>query len=67
MDEGGNATFTVTADPAPATDLTVAWTVAQSGEYLAAPGAGSRTATLAAGATSTRTLRGHGGRCGGRG
>ena len=52
VDEGGNATFTVTADPAPATDLSIAWTVAQSGEYLAAPGAGSRTATLAAGATS---------------
>ena len=52
VDEGGNATFTVTADPAPATDLTVTWTVAQSGEYLDAPGAGSRTATLTAGATS---------------
>ena len=52
VDEGGNATFTVTADPAPATDLTVTWTVAQSGEYLDAPGAGSRTVTLAAGATS---------------
>ncbi len=53
VDEGGNATFTVTADPAPATDLTIAWTVAQSGDYLAAPGAGSRTVVLAAGATST--------------
>ena len=52
VDEGGNATFTVTADPAPATDLTIAWTVAQSGEYLAAPGAGSRTETLKAGKTS---------------
>ena len=52
VDEGGNATFTVTADPAPQSDLTIAWTVAQSGEYLAAPGAGSRTTTLAAGATS---------------
>ena len=52
MDEGGNATFTVTADPAPATDLTVTWTVAQSGEYLDAPGAGSRTVVLAAGTTS---------------
>ena len=52
VDEGGNATFTVTADPAPATDLTIAWTVAQSGDYLAAPGAGSRTVTLTAGATS---------------
>ena len=53
VDEGGNATFTVTADPAPSADLTVTWTVAQSGEYLDAPGAGSRTVTLAAGATST--------------
>ncbi len=53
VDEGGHATFTVTADPAPATDLTVTYTVAQSGEYLAAPGAGSRTVTLTAGATST--------------
>ena len=52
VDEGGNATFTVTADPAPATDLTIAWTVAQSGEYLDAPGAGSRTVVLAAGTTS---------------
>ena len=53
VDEGGNATFTVTADPAPATDLTIAWTVAQSGDYLAAPGAGSRTVVLTAGTTST--------------
>ena len=53
VDEGGNATFTVTADPAPATDLTITWTVAQSGEYLAAPGAGSRTVVLTAGTTST--------------
>ena len=52
VDEGGNATFTITADPAPQSDLTVTWAVAQSGAYLAAPGAGSRTATLAAGATS---------------
>ena len=52
VDEGGNATFTVTADPAPQSDLTIAWTVAQSGEYLDAPGAGSRTVVLAAGKTS---------------
>ncbi len=52
VDEGGNATFTVTADPAPSADLTIAWTVAQSGEYLAAPGAGQRTVVLTAGATS---------------
>ena len=53
VDEGGNATFTVTADPAPQSDLTIAWTVAQSGDYLATPGAGSRTVTLAAGTAST--------------
>ncbi len=50
--EGGSATFTITADPAPSSDLTIAYSVAQSGEYLAAPGAGARTVTLAAGATS---------------
>ena len=53
VDEGGHADFTVTADPAPQSDLTVTWTVAQSGEYLDAPGAGSRTVTLKAGTTST--------------
>ncbi len=52
VDEGGQATFTLTANPAPGSDLTVPYTVAQSGEYLDAPGAGSRTATLAAGTTS---------------
>ena len=52
VDEGGTATFTVTADPAPQSDLTIAWTVAQSGDYLAAPGAGSRTVVLTAGAAS---------------
>ena len=53
--EGGAATFTVTADPAPATDLTIAYNVTGTGDFLATPGAGARTATLAAGAT-TATL-----------
>ncbi len=53
VDEGSNASFTITADPAPSSDLTIAYSVAQSGEYLAAPGAGARTTTLAAGTTST--------------
>ena len=52
VNEGGNASFTITADPAPQSDLTIAYTVAQSGEYLDAPGAGSRTVTLAAGTAS---------------
>ncbi len=52
VDEGSNATFTLTANPAPATDLTVGFTVSQSGDYLDAPGSGQRTVTLSAGATS---------------
>ncbi len=57
VDEGGNAVFTVHADAAPAADLTVELTVAQTGDVLGAPGAGSRQLTLAAGATSaTLTL-----------
>ena len=57
VDEGGNAVFTVHADAAPAADLTVGLTVAQTGDVLSAPGAGSRQLTLAAGTTSaTLTL-----------
>ncbi len=52
VDEGGQATFTLTANPAPGSDLTVPYTVAQSGEYLDTPGAGHRTVVLTAGATS---------------
>ena len=52
VDEGGDAVFTVHADPAPAADLTVAFTVAQDGDWLAALEPASRTLTLAAGATS---------------
>ena len=55
VDEGGNAEFTITASAAPEADLTVAMTVAQTGDYLDVPGAGRRTVTLAAGAT-TATL-----------
>ena len=53
--EGGNAEFTITADPAPVAGLTVNVTVGQTGDYLDAPGAGRRTVTFAAGAT-TATL-----------
>ena len=53
VDEGGSASFTIHADAAPSADLTVDVTVAQTGDYLDAPGAGSRTVTLTAGATST--------------
>ncbi len=51
--EGGAAGFTVTADPAPSGDLTIAYSVTETGDHLAAPGAGSRTAVLTAGTAST--------------
>ncbi|WP_419926238.1 choice-of-anchor R domain-containing protein [Candidatus Poriferisocius sp.] len=47
--EGDPATFTVTADAAPAADLAVTVTVAASGDYGVA--AGARTVTIPAGAT----------------
>ncbi len=52
VDEGSGASFTVHADSAPGADVTVNVSVAQSGDYLDAPGAGTRTVTLAAGATT---------------
>ena len=51
--EGEAASFTVTADPAPSSDITIAYSVTETGDFLDAPGAGSRTVTLAAGTTST--------------
>ncbi len=52
VDEGASASFTIHADPAPASDVTVSVTVAQSGDWLDSPGAGTRAVTLAAGATT---------------
>ena len=52
VDEGASASFTIHADAAPAADLTVSVSVAQSGDWLDSPGAGTRTVTLAAGATT---------------
>ncbi len=42
--EGGNATFTITADPAPAADLDVTVSVSQTGDFGIAPGL--QTATI---------------------
>ena len=50
--EGDNAVFTVEANPAPQSDLTVEFSVSQDGEWLSTPGAGARTLTLTAGTTS---------------
>ena len=50
--EGTPAGFTLTAAPAPAADLSVSVTVAQSGDFADAPVLGARTVTIAAGAAS---------------
>ncbi len=52
--EGGTASFTITARPAPAADLDVTVTVSQSGDYGAATGA--RTLTIPATGSATLTV-----------
>ncbi|WP_420608745.1 PEP/pyruvate-binding domain-containing protein [Candidatus Poriferisodalis sp.] len=52
--EGGDATFTVTADPAPTAALTVDVTVAQVGDFGVSPG--SRTVTVPTGGSVTLTV-----------
>ena len=52
VEEGTGASFMIHADAAPAADLTVSVAVAQSGDWLDSPGAGTRAVTLAAGATT---------------
>ncbi|MCY3948563.1 MAG: S8 family serine peptidase, partial [Acidimicrobiaceae bacterium] len=44
--EGGSASFTVTADPAPTAPLAVSVTVAQTGDYAAAGTTGVKTVTI---------------------
>ncbi len=50
--EGGTASFTVGASPAPAAELAVSLTVSQQGSYVASNNLGAATVTLAANATS---------------
>ena len=52
--EGGNARFTVTADPAPVTPLTVSLGVSQSGDYGVSTG--SRTVTVPTSGSATVTV-----------
>ncbi len=52
--EGGDAAFTLTADPAPASDLTVTVTVAVEGEYGVT--AGKRTVTVPVSGSAVLTL-----------
>ena len=50
--EGAPAGFTLTAAPGPASDLAVAVSIAQSGEFAEAAALGARTVTIPAGTTS---------------
>ncbi len=52
--EGGNASFTLTASPVPAADLSVSVTVSASGDYGATTG--SRTVTIPTGGSATFTV-----------
>ncbi len=52
--EGGDATFTITANPAPAANLDVSVTVSQSGDYGATTGA--RTVTIPTSGSATLTV-----------
>ena len=49
--EGGTATFTLTADRAPAADLTVTLAVSETGDHVAAETEGAATAVIAKGET----------------
>ena len=51
--EGGDATFTVTADPAPSADLDVAVAVSQVGDFGVSPGSQTVTVPTAGSATLT--------------
>ena len=54
--EGGNAVFTVTANPAPTAPLTVSVTVSQSGDFAAAGTTGVKTVTIPTGGSVQRTV-----------
>ena len=51
--EGGNASFTVTATPAPAAPLTVALTIGQRGDYAAPGETGTRQVVIPTGGSAT--------------
>ena len=54
--EGGTATFTLTAIPAPLSDLSVAVDVGDSGDFAVSGQTGPRTVTLGIGGTGTLTV-----------
>ncbi|MYB77533.1 MAG: hypothetical protein F4X83_10665 [Chloroflexi bacterium] len=52
--EGGNAVFTLTADPAPSVDISVRVNIVQSGDY--ADSTAQRTVTIGTGGTATLSI-----------
>ena len=54
--EGGDATFTVTVSPAPASALTVNLTISQAGSFVAAGDLGSKTVTVPTSGSATYTV-----------
>ena len=60
--EGGNASFTISAYPAPSSSITVRYTVTQSGQFVASGQLGSgKTRALSGGTTVRRPTGGGGG------
>ena len=56
VDEGGDAVFTVTAQPTPLAALTVPLTVTQDGDWVAAANLGAKTVTVPVSGTATYTV-----------
>ncbi len=54
--EGGSASFTLTAAPAPAADLTVNLNVSQTGDFVATGDLGSKTVTVGTSGPATYTV-----------
>ncbi|MCY3938841.1 MAG: hypothetical protein OXG22_10845, partial [Chloroflexi bacterium] len=54
--EGGSASFTITADPAPASPLAVSVSVAQSGDYAASGTTGAQTVTIPTSGSVSHTV-----------
>ena len=54
--EGGSATFTVSASPAPSANLTVNLTISQTGSFVAAGNLGSKTVTVPTSGSATYSV-----------
>ncbi len=56
VNEGSDATFTLTANPAPTASLSVSVTVSQTGDFAASGETGSKTVTIGTSGTATLTV-----------